>query len=105
MQSIFSPAARRDPLQVRANSDRRDGELKMDWTKPLHRTRPMGVEWLAELSAKAESGAAEAEFPGFRMGSDGFDGKSWTARMLARQIEIRCGGGQSFAGELARPSS
>jgi len=66
----------------------------------------MGVEWLAELSAKAESGAAEAEFPGFRMGSDGFDGsEGWTATMLAHPIEIRRGGGQSFAGELARPSS
>ena len=29
MQSIFSPAARRDTLRVRANLDRRDGELKM----------------------------------------------------------------------------
>jgi hypothetical protein len=34
MQSIFSPAARRDTLRERANLDRRDGELKMDWTKP-----------------------------------------------------------------------
>jgi hypothetical protein len=36
MQSIFSPAARRDTLRERANLDRRDGELKMDWTKPTH---------------------------------------------------------------------
>ena len=36
MQSIFSPAARRGTLGVRATFDRRDGELKMDWTKPLH---------------------------------------------------------------------
>jgi hypothetical protein len=48
MQSIFSPAARRDTLRVRAKFDRRDGELKMDWTKPLHEARPMGIEWLAE---------------------------------------------------------
>jgi hypothetical protein len=48
MQSIFSPAARRETLRVRANFDRRDGELKMDWTKPLHDARPLGVEWLAE---------------------------------------------------------
>jgi hypothetical protein len=44
MQSIFSPAARRDALRVRASLDRRDGELKMDWTKPLHDARPMGIE-------------------------------------------------------------
>jgi hypothetical protein len=36
VQSIFSPAARRDTLRERANLDRRDGELKMDWTKPTH---------------------------------------------------------------------
>jgi len=34
LQSIFSPAARRDTLRAGANFDRRDGELKMDWTKP-----------------------------------------------------------------------
>ena len=28
--------------------DRRDGELKMDWTKPLHHAHPMGVEWLTD---------------------------------------------------------
>jgi hypothetical protein len=36
MQSIFSPAARRDTRREEANLDRRDGELKMDWTKPTH---------------------------------------------------------------------
>ena len=34
MQSIFSPVARRDTRREEANLDRRDGELKMDWTKP-----------------------------------------------------------------------
>jgi hypothetical protein len=34
MQSIFGPAARRDTRREQANLDRRDGELKMDWTKP-----------------------------------------------------------------------
>ena len=34
-QSIFSSAARRIRLEGRRNRDRRDGELKMDWTKPL----------------------------------------------------------------------
>ena len=42
MQSIFSPSARRDTLPEAANLDRRDGELKMDWTKPLVR-RPRYV--------------------------------------------------------------
>jgi hypothetical protein len=34
MQSIFSPAARRERLREQENARRRDGELKMDWTKP-----------------------------------------------------------------------
>jgi hypothetical protein len=42
MQSIFSPAARRETPRVRADVDRRDGELKMDWTKPLDDARPYG---------------------------------------------------------------
>ena len=42
MQSIFSPAARRETLVETGAFDRRDGELKMDWTKPLHDTRPYG---------------------------------------------------------------
>jgi hypothetical protein len=46
VQSIFSPAARRDTPRGTGNFDRRDGELKMDWTKPLDDGRPMGVEWL-----------------------------------------------------------
>ena len=31
-QSIFSPAARRERLREQENAERRDGELKMDWT-------------------------------------------------------------------------
>ena len=42
MQSIFSPAARRNTLRESGNLDRRDGELKMDWTKPLARRPPYG---------------------------------------------------------------
>jgi hypothetical protein len=49
MQSIFSPAARRYRIREQGNLDRRDGELKMDWTKPLDDSRPMGFEWLAEF--------------------------------------------------------
>ncbi len=61
---------------------------------------------VGELWAKTGSGAAEGEIPGFRMGRDGFDGSEGrSARVLMRQIEIRLGGRQSFAGELAGPSS
>jgi hypothetical protein len=34
MQSIFSPAARRKILRGGTDGGRRDGGLKMDWTKP-----------------------------------------------------------------------
>jgi hypothetical protein len=49
VQSIFSPAARRDTLREEANLDRRDGELKMDWTKPPHDFRPMCFDCRLEL--------------------------------------------------------
>ena len=35
MQSIFSSAARRYRAEIQVRAGRRDGELKMDWTKPL----------------------------------------------------------------------
>src|SRR5580704_14234322 len=37
MQSIFRSAARRDTLGKHSKGGRRDGGLKMDWTKPLPR--------------------------------------------------------------------
>jgi len=43
VQSIFSPAARRQDTQIMKGALRRDGGLKMDWTKPLH-WRAMGIE-------------------------------------------------------------
>ena len=49
MQSIFSSAARRHNFGGSRKADRRDGELKMDWTKPLPTARPMGIEWSAWL--------------------------------------------------------
>jgi hypothetical protein len=49
MQSIFSPAARRDTLREEGNLHRRDGELKMDWTKPPHDVRPMCFDCRLEL--------------------------------------------------------
>ena len=42
MQSIFSSAARREGLRERENAERRDGELKMDWTKPPEDSRGYG---------------------------------------------------------------
>jgi len=43
LQSIFSSAARRcTPRDIARNAGRRDGELKMDWTKPLDDARPYG---------------------------------------------------------------
>jgi len=42
MQSIFSPAARRERLREYENAERRDGELKMDWTKPPEDSRAYG---------------------------------------------------------------
>ena len=36
MQSILSPAPRRKMLEDTTTHHRRDGGLKMDWTKPLH---------------------------------------------------------------------
>jgi hypothetical protein len=35
MQSIFRPASRRERLGEHPKGDRRDGGLKMGWTKPL----------------------------------------------------------------------
>jgi hypothetical protein len=98
MQSIFSPAARRDTLRVRANVDRRDGELKMDWTEPLHEAGPMGIDWLGEPVTKREKRAAGddgAALRGIRDDSGG--SKAWSAGISTRHSGIRHGGRQSFA--------
>jgi predicted nucleic acid-binding protein len=42
MQSIFSSAARREKLREQENAERRDGELRMDWTKPPEDSRAYG---------------------------------------------------------------
>jgi hypothetical protein len=50
MQSIFSVAARHRKLfGDAADTERRAGALKMDWTEPLHDARPMRIEWLVEV--------------------------------------------------------
>jgi hypothetical protein len=43
MQSIFRPAVRRETLGGQSEGGRRDGGLKMGWTKPLGCGVPMGV--------------------------------------------------------------
>ncbi len=53
MQSIFSSAARQHSAGEREETWGRDGELKVDWTKPQHRVRPMGIEWFADWLLKA----------------------------------------------------
>jgi len=49
MQSIFRPASRRKTLGEQSEGDRRDGGLKMGWTKPLPRAWPMGIDCLPDL--------------------------------------------------------
>ena len=44
MQSIFRPASRRERLGEHPKGDRRDGGLKMGWTKPFGRAWPMGID-------------------------------------------------------------
>jgi hypothetical protein len=56
MQSIFSPAARRQDTQIMRGALRRDGGLKMDWTKPLH-WRAMGIESAVVSTKKLETAA------------------------------------------------
>lgn len=66
----------------------------------------MGVEWLAELWAKTASGAVGAEIPECSDGRRRFNAsKGSAAWVLTRETEIRRGGGQSFAAELAGPDS
>jgi len=44
MQSIFRPASRRKTLGEQSEGGRRDGGLKMGWTKPLPSAWPMGID-------------------------------------------------------------
>jgi hypothetical protein len=44
MQSIFRSASRRETLGEHAVGDRRDGDLKMGWTKPPPSAFPMGID-------------------------------------------------------------
>ena len=49
MQSIFRPAARRETLGEQSEGGRRDGGLKMGWTKLLPSAWPMGIDCLPDL--------------------------------------------------------
>src|SRR6266436_3074802 len=49
MQSIFRPASRRKTFGEQSEGDRRDGGLKMGWTKPLPSAWPMGIDCLPDL--------------------------------------------------------
>jgi hypothetical protein len=42
LQSIFGPALRRERLWQHVEGDRRDGGLKMGWTKPVPSAWPYG---------------------------------------------------------------
>jgi hypothetical protein len=43
-------------------ADRRDGGLKMDWTKPLHDARAMGIESAGEPWTKGNNPVQERGF-------------------------------------------
>ena len=49
MQSIFRPASRRETLGEESEGGRRDGGLKMGWTKPLPSAWPMGIDCRPDL--------------------------------------------------------
>jgi hypothetical protein len=49
MQSIFRPASGRKTFGEQSEGDRRDGGLKMGWTKPLPSAWPMGIDCLPDL--------------------------------------------------------
>jgi hypothetical protein len=48
-QSIFRPASRRESLGMEIRGDRRDGGLKMGWTKPLPSAWPLGIHCRLDL--------------------------------------------------------
>src|SRR6266481_8087342 len=54
MQSIFRPASRRETLGEESEGGRRDGGLKMGWTKPLPSAWPMGIDCLPDLGRRSD---------------------------------------------------
>ena len=49
MQRIFRSATRRETLGRHSKGGRRGGELKIDWTKPPPRARPMCIDCRLDL--------------------------------------------------------
>jgi hypothetical protein len=49
LQSIFRSASRRETLGKHSKGGRRDGGLKMDWTKPLPSAWRMCIECWVDL--------------------------------------------------------
>src|ERR1700737_1738273 len=70
LQSIFRSVSRRETLGKHSKGGRRDGGLKMDWTKPLPRAWPMCIECRLDLGGgpKGVGGGKCAESPGRLVG-------------------------------------
>jgi len=70
VQSIFRSASRRETLGKHLKGGRRDGELKMDWTKPLPRAWPMCIECRLDLGwgPKGVGDGKRAESRGWLVG-------------------------------------
>ena len=66
MQSVFSPASRRDALGEHLEGGRREGRLKMDRTKPLGRDCAMGVDCRLYLDRGSEP-AKDSRGAGYRV--------------------------------------
>ena len=61
MQSIFRPASRRETLGKHSEDSRRDGGLKMGWTKPLGCDVPMGFDCRRLFRARIQTGEKSLE--------------------------------------------
>ena len=59
MQSSFRPATRRKWLGEQSEGDRRDGDLKLGWTKPLPSAWPMGIDCWPVLGRGARGVGSE----------------------------------------------
>jgi hypothetical protein len=85
--------------------DRRDGELKMDWTKPPHDARGMGVEWSADSCMDEESSPAAKDCRVLRIGGHDFSGSEfWRLKLSALPDEIGYNKNQGFPTMLAEPN-
>lgn len=77
----------------------------MDWTKPPHDARPMGVEWSADSCMDEESSPAAEDCRVLRAGGhDSSGSESWRLKISALPNEIWHNGNQSFPAMLAEPN-